>query len=73
MSRMVSEMKDGAELILLADKEQVSALYGVMENVKDFSANRFSRSLLSQNSWVKFSNVGIPLINSKRRFSLPNK
>ncbi len=35
MSSMVSEMKDGAELILLADKEQVSALYGVMENVKD--------------------------------------
>lgn len=34
-SRIVSEMKDGAELILLTDKEQVSALYGVMENVKD--------------------------------------
>ncbi len=34
-SNIVSEMKSGAELILIADKGQVSALYGVMENVKD--------------------------------------
>lgn len=34
-SRIASEMKSGAELILLAEKEQVSALCGVMEDVKD--------------------------------------